>query len=212
MTDRWGLAGARLTSWRMIRLASLRMIPYLLCILRTDMRQCRWLPALPISCNLCYEANCAMQRTLGLLFAVFAAAMCGCGDDEDCGTSRVGESCAKTADCECGLRCKDQECVVDLSTDRTCSQIKDAYLQILQDPSTLVCGDAAECKDNDGLCGIEEETWDPAFVNAFARDQLWDLQEEWEINGCSAGVDCSARAGMMPACEDSMCVSSSAFW
>lgn len=65
-----------------------------------------------------------MKRTLAILLAIlmtlFLAASCGGGDDDDGGgngdLSREGESCSKTADCEEGLRCVQQECVQDGDT------------------------------------------------------------------------------------------------
>ena len=64
-----------------------------------------------------------MKRTLAIFLAIlmtlFLVASCGGGDDDDGGgngdLSREGESCAKTVDCEEGLRCVQQECVQDES-------------------------------------------------------------------------------------------------
>src|SRR5690606_35807782 len=140
------------------------------------------------------------QAVLAFFLIVLYVGGCGSGGD-DCGSSASGESCAKTADCACGLRCRDQVCSRD-SGSETCQDIVRRYQEALADSNARSCSSASDCQHMSSVCVVNPDV--PIVVNVATRDRLWALEEKWEESACGDG--CSYSGGSAgPDCLDSVC-------
>jgi hypothetical protein len=142
------------------------------------------------------------MRQAVLAFFLIVLYVGGCGSDGgDCGSSAPGESCAKTADCACGLRCRDQVCSRD-SGSEVCQDIIKRYQEALADSTARSCSSAPDCYSMSDVCVLDPDA--PIVVNVATRDRLWVLEEEWEESACRDV--CSGFGGSGgPDCVDSGC-------
>src|SRR5690606_36388661 len=120
---------------------------------------------------------------------------------DDCGSSASGESCAKTADCACGLRCREQVCSRD-SGSEACQDIIRRYQAALADSNARSCSAASDCRGVSRVCVVDPDV--QIVVNVATHDRLWALEEEWEESACGGG--CSSFGGSGgPDCVNSVC-------
>lgn len=143
-----------------------------------------------------------MRDALLSLLIVLYIGGCGSGSGSgDCGSSAPGDSCAKTADCACGLSCRDQVCRRNSSSE-VCQDIIGRYQEALVDSNAESCSSAPDCYLMESVCVIDPNA--PIVVNVATRDRLWALEDEWEASAC--GNVCSAYGSFgSPDCVDSVC-------
>lgn len=145
-----------------------------------------------------------MTRLHSLSLLALLATACGPGiGNGPTGTSRLGESCATRNDCITGLTCRDQKCVTDETTTRTCAEIETAYVSSSDASANDSCVTSADCGSLSSLCNGTQPF--DGMVNKAAVASFEPLQREWRANGCNQNTTCGEGLPPVPWCSGQRC-------
>ena len=111
-------------------------------------------------------------RQAALLACVAVTLGTGCSNGRK---SAVGESCSGTADCQDGLRCVKQVCIVpDGGTTRSCAEVTTELLNLLKQ----------DCPTDTPMCGGNPQLDKPVVAYS---ERYYKLLQEWKRAGCPMG-------------------------